>query len=226
MSMNPDLILISPFKRGGYEALKDVGLPLVPHLGYKEMTPLGQAEWIKFVGLLCGMEKEANACFQTIEQRYNELKALTADGKVKRRPVVFSGELRGGNWYAVGGKSFLAQLFKDAGADYFLKDDERSGGVTLDFETVYNQADNADYWRIVNSYPGEFSYEALKEQDARYADFKAFREHGIIYCNMKTTSFYEEMPTAPEVILADLLHIFHPELLPDHKPVFYKLLKE
>lgn len=226
MSMNPDLILISPFKRGGYEALKDVGIPLVPHLGYKEMTPLGQAEWIKFVGLLCGMEKEANACFQTIEQRYNELKALTADGKVKRRPVVFSGELRGGNWYAVGGKSFLAQLFKDAGADYFLKDDERSGGVTLDFETVYNQADNADYWRIVNSYPGEFSYEALKEQDARYADFKAFREHGIIYCNMKTTPFYEEMPTAPEVILADLLHIFHPELLPDHKPVFYKLLKE
>ena len=62
MSMNPDLILISPFKRGGYEALKDVGIPLVPHLGYKEMTPLGQAEWIKFVGLLCGMEKEAADC--------------------------------------------------------------------------------------------------------------------------------------------------------------------
>ena len=117
-------------------------------------------------------------------------------------------------------------MFKDAGADYFLKDDERSGGVTLDFETVYNQADNADYWRIVNSYPGDFSYEALKDQDARYADFKAFREHGIIYCNMKTTPFYEEMPTAPEVILADLLHIFHPELLPDHQPVFYKLLKK
>ena len=52
MSMNPDLILISPFKRGGYETLKDVGIPLIPHLGYKEMTPLGQAEWVKFAGLL------------------------------------------------------------------------------------------------------------------------------------------------------------------------------
>ena len=51
MSVNPDLILISPFKRGGYDALKEVGIPLMPHLGYKEMTPLGQAEWIKFVGL-------------------------------------------------------------------------------------------------------------------------------------------------------------------------------
>lgn len=226
MSMNPDLILISPYKRGGYDALKEVGIPLIPHLGYKETTPLGQAEWIKFVGILCGMEQEANARFSSIEKRYNELKALIGEGKVSHRPIVFSGELRGGNWYAVGGKSFLAQLFKDAGADYFLKHDERSGGIMLDFETVYNQADNADYWRIVNSYPDEFSYDALKAQDERYADFKAFRDRKIIYCNMKTTPFYEEMPTSPEVVLADLLHIFHPDLLPDHTPVFYHLLKE
>ena len=50
MSINPDLMLISPFKRGGYDAVKDIGVPLVPHLGYKEMTPLGQAEWIKLWG--------------------------------------------------------------------------------------------------------------------------------------------------------------------------------
>lgn len=225
MSINPDLILISPFKRGGYETMKDVGIPLVPHLGYKETTPLGQAEWIKFVGLLLGMEKEANDKFSAIEKRYNELKALTAEGQVNKRPIVFSGEIHGGNWYAVGGKSFLAQLFKDAGADYFLKDDDRSGGVTLDFETIYNQADDADYWRIVNSYPGTYSYEALKEQDPRYADFRAFKEKGVIYCNMREKPFYESMPTEPEVVLADLLHIFHPDLLPDHTPVYYDLLK-
>ena len=69
------------------------------------------------------------------------MKELAAN--VKKRPMVFSGEIRGGNWYAVGGKSFLAELFRDAGADYFLKDDPRSGGVTLDFETVYSQAESA-----------------------------------------------------------------------------------
>lgn len=225
MSINPDLILISPFKRGGYETMKDIGIPLIPHLGYKEMTPLGQAEWIKFVGLLLGMEQEANDKFSAIEHRYNELKELTAEGKVTRRPIVFSGEIHGGNWYAVGGKSFLAQLFKDAGADYFLKDDNRSGGVTLDFETVYNQADEADYWRIVNSYPGTYDYKALKDQDPRYADFRAFKEKGVIYCNMREKPFYESMPTEPEVVLGDLLHIFHPNLLPDHTPVYYDLLK-
>ncbi|HBA30769.1 MAG TPA: iron ABC transporter substrate-binding protein, partial [Parabacteroides goldsteinii] len=70
MSINPDLILISPFKRGGYETMKDIGIPLIPHLGYKEMTPLGQAEWIKFVGLLLGIEQEANEKFSAIENRY------------------------------------------------------------------------------------------------------------------------------------------------------------
>lgn len=112
---------------------------------------------------------------------------LTA--QVKKRPVVFSGELRGGNWYAVGGKSFLAQLFKDAGADYFLKEDTHSGGVSLDFETVYSQAAYADYWRIVNSYKGKFSYEALQAEDVRYADFQAFKKKQVIYCNMSEKPF-------------------------------------
>ncbi len=224
MGVNPNVILISPFKRGGYDAIKDVGIPLIPHLGYKEMTPLGQAEWIKFVGLIIGETEKANRLFSEIESRYNELKKLAET--VKDRPVVFSGELRGGNWYAVGGKSFLAQLFKDAGADYFLKDDEHSGGVTLDFETVYSQASKAKYWRIVNSYKGTFSYDALKDEDARYVDFDAFKNKGVVYCNMREVPFYESMPTHPEVVLSDLIKIFHPQLLPeDYEPVFYRLLK-
>lgn len=223
MAMNPDVIFISPFKRGGYEAMRETDIPLVPHLGYKETTPLGQAEWIKFIGLFTGLEKEANERFAAIEKRYKELKQLAAG--VKTRPMVFSGEMRGGNWYAVGGQSFLAQLFRDAGADYFLKDDTRSGGVTLDFETVYSRAESADYWRIVNSFNGDFSYEALKASDSRYADFRAYRERHVLYCNMKQTPFYESMPMEPDVVLADLIHAFHPSLLPNHQPVYYSLLK-
>lgn len=222
MSVNPDVIFISPFKRGGYDAMREVGIPLVPHLGYKEMTPLGQAEWIKFIGLFIGEEEAANRKFAAIEKHYNELKERVAH--VEKRPVVFSGEIRGGNWYAVGGKSFLAQLFRDAGADYFLKNDPRSGGVTLDFETVYSQAENADYWRIVNSFDGAFSYDALKSEDPRYADFRAFRDKGVIYCNMREKPFYESMPTQPEVVLEDLIKAFHPDLLPDYTPVYYERL--
>lgn len=224
MSLAPDIILISPFKQGGYDAMKEVDIPLIPHLGYKEMTPLGQAEWIKFVGLLTGEEEKASGIFSEIEKSYNDLKQLTS--KVKHRPVVLSGEIHGGAWYAVGGQSFLAQVFKDAGADYFMKDDPRSGGVNLDFETVYNQADSADYWRILNSFPGTYSYDALKAQDERYSDFRAFKQKKVIYCNMREKPYYENMPVEPELLLSDFIKVFHPDLLPDYQPVYYHLLTE
>lgn len=223
MALNPDIILISPFKRGGYDAIRNVDTPLIPHLGYKELTPLGQAEWIKVVGLLTGESLRANEEFKGIESRYNALKESV--DTLSSRPSVFSGEMRGGNWYAVGGRSFLAQLFRDAGADYFLKNNSESGGVTLDYETVYSNAAHSDYWRIVNSYEGSYGYDVLKAQDERYTDFDAWKKKGVIYCNMKEVPFYESMPVEPEVVLADFIYVFHPEILPDHHPVYYHLLK-
>ena len=224
MAANPDVIFISPFKRGGYEAIKEIGITLIPHLGYKELDPLGQAEWIKFIGMFIGKEKEANSVFSQIAQRYNDLKEKVV--KVKHRPSVFSGEMHGGNWYAVGGKSYLARIFEDAGADYVMKDNPSSGGVNIDFEKMYSMAANADYWRILNSFNGDFNYEALKKTDARNADFKAFKEKHVIYCNMQQTPYYEITPVEPDILLADLVNIFHPELMPkDYHPTFYSLLK-
>ena len=140
-------------------------------------------------------------------------------------PTVFSGEMHGGNWYAVGGKNALAQLFRDAGADYVIKDDN-TGGVNIEFEQMYAQAADADYWRILNSFPGDFSYEALKASEPRNELFRAFREKHVIYCNMKQTPYYELAPVQPDVLLADLIAIFHPELMPaDYEPTFYRLLR-
>lgn len=223
IALDPDVILISPFKRGGYDALANLDIPMISFLGYKEYTPLGQAEWIKFTGMLVGEEEQANEIFNEIESRYNELKTLAAS--IEKRPTVLSGELHSGSWYVVGGESYLAQLFRDAGADYFMRGNTETGGYYVDFETVYSQGANADYWRLVNSHNGPFDYEALQKSDARYTDFKAFRNRKVIYCNLREKPFYEDTPVAPEVVLADLIRIFHPGLLPDHEPVFYDLLK-
>ena len=224
LAANPEVIFISPFKRGGYDAIKETGVTLIPHLGYKEPHPLGQAEWIKYVGLFIGKEKEADALFDRIKKRY-----LALAEKVKKettdRPTVFSGEMHGGNWFAVGGKNHLAQLFRDAGAEYILKDDN-TGGVPIEYEQMYATAANADYWRILNSYPGDFSYEALKSSEPRNELFKAFKEKHVIYCNMKQTPYYESSPVEPDVLLADLVAIFHPELMDEgYQPRYYQLLK-
>lgn len=223
LSLNPDIILVSPFKKGGYDAIRNLDIPLISFLGYKESSPLGQAEWIKFTAMLLGIEEQANKQFDDIENKYNELKALCTS--VSRHPTVLSGELHSGNWYVVGGNSYLAQLFRDAGADYFMKNDNESGGFYVNFETVYSQGANTDYWRMVNSHDGTFTYDALKQSDARYADFKAFKDKKLIYCNLREKPFYENTPVEPEVVLADLIRIFHPSLLPEHIPVYYELLK-
>ncbi|MBR1668096.1 MAG: ABC transporter substrate-binding protein [Bacteroidaceae bacterium] len=223
LAAHPEVIFISPFKRGGYDAIKETGITLVPHLGYKEAHPLGQAEWVKYVALFIGKEKEAEVLFDGIKQRYLALAEKVA--QTKERPTVFSGEMHGGNWFAVGGKNHLAQMFRDAGAEYILKDDN-TGGVPIEYEQMYATAANADYWRILNSFPGDFSYEALKASEPRNELFKAFKERHVIYCNMKQTPYYETSPVQPDVLLADLVAIFHPELVDaDYTPTYYQLLK-
>ena len=223
LAANPQIIFISPSKRGGYDAIKETDITLVPHLGYQELDPLGQAEWIKFVGMFIGMEKEANEVFAGIEQRYNDLKAKASAATT--RPTVLSGEMHYGNWHAVGGKNYLAQIFRDAGADYVINDEETSG-ENLEFEQMYSLAANADYWRILNSFPGDFSYEALKASEPRNELFKAYKEKKVIYCNMKQTPYYEISPVKPDVLLKDFVAIFHPELVEDdYQPTFYHLLR-
>ena len=225
MAANPDVIFISPFKRGGYDAILETGITLIPHLGYKELDPLGQAEWIKFVGMFIGKEKEAYDIFAGIEERYNSLKLKVERLEKKEQPTVTSGEMHYGTWHAVGGKNYLAQIFRDAGSDYVIKDDE-TAGENLEFEKMYELAAKADYWRILNSFDGEFSYEALKASEPRNELFKAFKEHKVIYCNMKKTPYYEISPVKPDVLLKDFVAVFHPELVEEgYQPTFYKLLK-
>ena len=227
LAANPQVIFISPFKRGGYDAIKETGITLVPHLGYKELDPLGQAEWVKFVGLFIGKRREAVALFDSIANRYNSLKEkVSAHLAGKTLPTVFSGEMHYGTWHAVGGKNYLAQIFRDAGADYVLHDDE-TAGENLEFEKMYALAAEADYWRILNSFDGDFSYDALLKSEPRNRLFKAFRERKVIYCNMKRTPYYESSPVEPDVLLKDLVAIFHPELVEtDYQPKYYRLLNE
>ena len=223
---NPELILVSPSKRGGFDVLKESGMPIMPHMGYQEPDPLGQAEWVKVIGILTGHEQEATAYFDNVEARYNELKdKVQGTFSDNQRPTIFSGDMKGGAWYATGGKSFLAAIFRDAGARYVLEDNQDAGGVNMDFEAIYAQAADVDYWRISNSFNGTFTYDVLAEQDSRFCDFKAYRLHHVIYSNMSQTPFYESFPVHPDLVLSDFVKIFYPQLLPDYTPTYYKLLE-
>ncbi len=221
-ALNPDVIFISPFKRGGYDQLTSLGFPLVPMAAYEEETPLGRAEWVKMIAAFTGQEEKADSLFNGIAQRYNDLKKLTEN--VDYRPTIFSGKLRSGTWYVPGGDSFYAQYFKDAGADYVVKDDKKAA-YPLDFESMYVKAANADIWRLLLTEPEGYDKKAMLSEDPRYGDFKAYQSGKIIACNIRVKPFYEQNAMKPDIILADYIHFIHPELLPDHQPQFYELLK-
>jgi len=90
------------------------------------------------------------------------------------------------------------------------------------FEKVYAKAVKADYWLIKYNDPrGDMTYETLKNEYPLYANFNAYKQKHIFAINTAKTPFYESGPMEPDRVLADLVSIFHPELLPDYKPTFY-----
>lgn len=225
IASNPDVIMISLSKRGGYEKMEEVGLPLVPYLGYQETDPLAQAEWIKFIGMLIGESQKANDLFESISKRYEEAKKLAEEvNGDNRRPQILYGLMHGTNWYAMGGDSYFAHLFLDAGLDYFLKDDDRSGGVNIDFEKVYAQAQQCDFWIIQNKNREKMTYERMKAQDARYADFQAWKDRRVICSETFYTPVNELAPMEPDVVLKDIIKAIHPEVLNNYTPKYYGLI--
>ena len=220
-AIDPDVILVSPFKTGGYDAIKNLDIPLLPIAAYNEQDPLGRSEWIKLIALLTGQEKLADSVFNNIHSSYLELKTVAT--KIKDKPTVFSGKMKSGNWYVPGGKSFIAQLINDAGGIYVF-DNDQTGASPLDFEIVYNKAHNVDFWRLQVSEKAGFNTEMLLAKDKRYGDFDALKNGKVLVCNIREKPYYEENPVKPHVILADFIHHFHPEVLPKHLPVYYEFL--
>lgn len=224
IAAEPEYIFVSASKHGGFEALKDCGIPLISHHGYKEVDPLGQAEWIKLIGLLTGETRKANAVFANIEKKYLTLKQEIQE-KAQNHPTVVSGRQMRDGWYIVGGQSYMAQIFKDAGADYILKDNQESGGTSLDFEAVYAKAVNAEFWQMDSSFDGDFTLETLANEDERYTTMEAFKNQKVIFCNLAQTPYRELAGVQPHLLLADFAKAFHPEVLPSYEPKFYKLIK-
>lgn len=232
IATRPDYIFVSASKYGGFEALKDCGIPLVQHHGYKETDPLGQAEWIKLVGLLTGETQLANAVFDYIEKEYLSLRdkvakatATVPGASASVLPTVLSGRQLRDGWYVMGGKSYMAALFRDAGAKYIMDYLPNTGGTTLDFEAVYAKGINADFWQTDGSFDEVFTLEDLATEDTRYADIKAFKEHKVLFCNLTKKPYRELAGMEPHIMLADFVKAFHPELLPDYTPKYYEYLK-
>jgi cobalamin transport system substrate-binding protein len=223
LEVNPDIIFYSPYNMAQSHPLAVTEITMIPFFDFRESDPLGRAEWIKFTALFFNKEKEAGEIFDSIEMNYNIYKDLGMS--VDFRPTVFSDKYYSGQWFVPGGDSYIAKMFDHAGANYLWKDNDNSGSVNMDFEVVYEKAHNADFWRIVGSYPSGFSYDKLGAENDLYNHFDAFTKRNIIFCDSQQSSYFEKGTLEPHVLLADLIYAFHPELLQGYIPTYYHHFK-
>jgi iron complex transport system substrate-binding protein len=226
LELNPELITTygtGNAETDSYPKLLEAGLKVVINAEYLEDSPLGRSEWLKFTALFFNQEKEAELIFGEVAKKYEEIAAKVKI--VKERPTAFVGFNFKGTWYMPGGNSYAAKYLEDAGANYLWSNDKSSGSLPLSFEAIIERANNADFW-LNFSQKWKQKQEILAE-DSRYGDFKAVKSGNLYNNNLRVNEnggndYWEGGISNPDVVLSDLIKIFHPEILPNHKLVFYR----
>ena len=228
-SMNPDAerivasgadaLLVSPFENAGHGPLERLGIPLIECADYMETSPLGRAEWMRFFGLLFGCGRQADSLYRKVEHDYEPLRA--AARRTTTRPTLLCDMKEGAAWYVPAGESTLGRLYQDAGAGYPFAGNKGAGSAALSFETVMRKAHDTDFWIVKYGRSADLTYAGMAADMPLCHRFRPWRERHIYGCNTFRIPYYEEVPFHPERLLRDLVHILHPELLPDHRLRYY-----
>lgn len=226
LELNPEVVVGFGVdgQNKAYATLQRANIPVAYNGDWTEETPLGKAEWLKFFAPFFAKEAKADSIFKGIESSYIEAKQLAKTAK--KKPTVLSGALYKDVWYLPGGNSWAANFFDDAHADYLWNDTSETGSLSLSLESVIEKGKPAEFWIS----PAQFtSYKAMDKANRHYQKFDAFKNQNI-YTFANTTGetggllYYELAPQRPDLVLEDLIHILHPELLPEHELFFFKPL--
>lgn len=228
LGLKPDLIMaygVGGEVTGILNKLRDLNLNVILNSEYLEESPLAKTEWIKFVGTLFDKEKEASEYFSRIEENYKIIKNKVSN--VKFRPLVLTGLPFKDAWWMAGGKSNVAKLISDAGGEFLWKDNPSREAFVVSVEDVIMRASKANFWincGTVNS------IKELLSVDSRFSSFPQVKSKSIYNNNFAVSSgggndYWERGVVRPDLILSDLVKIFHPECDSDKTFNFYKRIE-
>lgn len=227
VELEPDVIMANAFgsEWDTHPALEAAGLPVIINADYLEQNPLGRAEWGKFIAAFYDKEAEIDEIFDAMVERYEAAKALT-QGLTEKKTVLVNTPYEG-SWSMPGVDSYATNFLKDAGADYLFSDISGYYSQYLDFETVFERAQDADVWINVGM---AANLASLASMDERLADFDAYKSGEVYNNNARTTAmggsdYFESGVANPDVILLDTIKLLYPELVPDHTFFYYQQLQ-
>ncbi|MCX6257303.1 MAG: ABC transporter substrate-binding protein [Bacteroidia bacterium] len=227
ISLHPDLVVaygVESNITGILSRLRDLGIPVVINAEYLEETPLGKAEWVKFIAAFYNEEALAEKKFVQIRDDYLKLTEMAA--KVISKPKVLTGLPWNNTWYVPGGRSYAAQLISDAGGTYLWNEDQSRESIALSIESAYEKGKYADVW--INNGDAN-SLRDILNNDERLSMLPAFKNAALYNNNARLNiaggnDYWESGIVSPQVILKDLIAIFHPTLFPGYHLIYYKKL--
>ncbi len=202
-----------------------MGVGIIPVLfnSWKEQNLLGRAEWLKFSGLILGLNRRADSVFTQIKIDYLEARKLT-QGITDTIPILYGLDYKG-LWYIPGEYSYPTAMFRDAAVKYDYIPSERNS-TPVSFEYVFDRHRHAKTWISVMT--GKIytkkDFLALNE---RYRYFDAAKEGGRIFLDRKRVNehggneYWESGPYRPDLVLKDIIKITRPELLPEHELYYF-----
>ncbi|MER7666629.1 ABC transporter substrate-binding protein [Streptomyces sp. NPDC096193] len=221
----PDVLMTQGTDDPQYPKLRQAGVAVVANAEWLEASPLGRAEWVKAMAALTGAEKRAGEVFEAIEGDYRKVAEKGAQAAKAGKPVeVLPGTMYQGTWSMPAGGSYAAQLIKDAGGTFPWAGEVGTGGLQLNFEAVYAKGGQALIW--IADQQWKSTADAVKA-DSRYGQLKAV-SGGAVWTNQKAlgpgggNDYFERGVLRPDLVLADLFALMHPEQAKWHTFTFYQ----
>lgn len=218
---HPDVLVTQGTDDPSYAKLRDAGINVVADAEWLEATPLGRAEWVKVFAALTGTEKKAGETYRRLRDDYRNVAAKTAG---VRPAEVLPGTMYQGTWSVPAGGDYAGRLIVDAGGDYPWSRDPNTGSLQLSFESVYAKAGHAPVWLVSTDWR---TLDDALAADNRYGELTAVRD-GQVWSATKAigpgggNDYWERGVARPDLVLADLVAILHPELTPNHRFEFYR----
>lgn len=226
LMLHPQIVMTSAYNAEDENSrrMKQTGLNIIYNIEWQEPTLLGRAEWIKFIAAFFDKETMADSIYNDVEKRYNDLQRMTT--ALSHAPSVFSGQDYRGTWSMAGGRSYTAQLFRDAGANYYYANDSTATSIPSSIEEALIQFSKADIWIGVQAN----SLKELEKTDSKYKLFKAFQQGKVYNTNRRMNAtggndYWEGSVARPDLLLSDMIKICHPNLLPKYELTYYEQLK-
>ncbi len=226
LALKPDVIFsyaTTDPKVEGLGSLISLKLPLVFISEFREKHPLARAEWIKVFGVIYNKLDLAKKKFREIEAKYNEVTEVALQTRPKKRVLI--GELSKGVWKAPGGASDLITLITDAGGEYLWSNDKSESTININVEKVLVDSAVAEVWLPHNM--SLTKSDLLKNELYKKLNIT---ENISIYNNVSRLTesggndYWETALMRPDLLIQDLLKVFHPILIPGHDLIWYKQL--